>query len=291
MNLLNKKELKPPLKWAGGKRQIINELVERMPKKFNKYYEPFIGAGALFFEIKPENSTINDINYEISNLYKVLSNKANTIKLIEALKDYETKHNEFKTLELKSEFFYKIRTLDRQEGFKKLKDYEILARTIYLNKTCFNGIFRLNSEGYFNVPFGKKEIVNLFDKNNIDSINKFLESNKVTILNGDFEIALRDVSKGDFVYLDPPYDTIDNKNSFTTYSKEGFGKEDQRRLAKLFIELDKRGAYLMLSNHNTDLIRELYFKFNIKVITVRRMINSKGDGRGKVEEVLITNYE
>jgi DNA adenine methylase len=291
MNSFNEKLLKPPLKWAGGKRQLINELVERMPKKFNQYFEPFIGAGALFFEIKPETSTINDINYEISNLYKVLSNKAKTIKLIEALKDYEIKHNEFKTFELKSDFFYKIRSLDRQEDFKKLKDYEILARTIYLNKACFNGIFRLNSKGHFNVPFGKKEKVNLFDKNNIDSINNFLESSKVTILNGDFEIALRDVSKGDFVYLDPPYDTIDNKNSFTTYSKEGFGKEDQIRLAKLFIELDKRGAYLMLSNHNTELIRELYSKFNIKVINVRRMINSKGDRRGKVEEVLITNYE
>jgi DNA adenine methylase len=291
MNSLNEKQLKPPLKWAGGKRQIINELAERMPKKFNKYFEPFIGAGALFFEIKPENSTVNDINFEISNLYKVLSVKSKTLKLIELLKDYEKKHNELKNLESKSEFFYKVRALDREESFKNSQDYEVLARTIYLNKTCFNGIFRLNSEGYFNVPFGKKEIVNLFDKNNIDSINYFLESNKVTILNGDFEIALRDVSKGDFVYLDPPYDTIDNKNSFTTYSKEGFGKEDQRRLAKLFIELDKRGAYLMLSNHNTELIRELYSKFNIKVINVRRMINSKGDGRGKVEEVLITNYE
>jgi DNA adenine methylase len=291
MNSLNEKQLKPPLKWAGGKRQIINELAERMPKKFNKYFEPFIGAGALFFEIKPENSTVNDINFEISNLYKVLSVKSKTLKLIELLKDYEKKHNELKNLESKSEFFYKVRALDREESFKNSQDYEVLARTIYLNKACFNGIFRLNSQGYFNVPFGKKEKVHLFDKDNIDSINNFLETINVIVLNGDFEIALRDVSKGDFVYLDPPYDTIDNKNSFTTYSKEGFGKEDQRRLAKLFIELDKRGAYLMLSNHNTELIRELYSKFNIKVINVRRMINSKGDGRGKVEEVLITNYE
>jgi DNA adenine methylase len=285
------KELKPVLKWAGGKRQIIERLVERMPKKFNKYYEPFIGAGALFFEIKPENSVINDINFEVYNLYNVLSSKSKVQQLIKVLKDYEIKHNELKTLELKSEFFYKIRALDRLEDFKNFKDFEILARTIYLNKTCFNGIFRLNSMGYFNVPFGKKEKVKLFDEENIEAINNFIEKSKIILLNTDFEDSLKDVAKGDFVYFDPPYDSVDNKISFTTYSKEGFGKDDQRRLAKIFIELDNRGAYLMLSNHNTELVRELYSKFNIKVINAKRFINSKADKRDNVEEVLITNYD
>jgi DNA adenine methylase len=291
MNLLNKLELKPPLKWAGGKRQIIKELVDRMPKKFNNYYEPFIGAGALFFEIKSEKSVINDINFEISNLYYVLSSRSKTSKLIGSLNDYEMKHNNLKTLVSKSEFYYQVRELDRNENFKTLEDYEILARTIYLNKACFNGIFRLNSKGHFNVPFGKKEKVNLYDKDNIESINEFIENNKVRILNCDFEDALKDVAKGDFVYFDPPYDTIEEKKSFTTYSKEGFGKDDQKRLARLFVKLNKKGVYLMLSNHNTKFIRDLYSDFNIKVISARRSINSKGKGRGSIEEVLITNYE
>jgi DNA adenine methylase len=291
MNSLKYKELKPVLKWAGGKRQIINQLIEAMPKKFNKYYEPFIGAGALFFEIKPNISYINDINFEISNLYIVLSNKLKTSKLIELLNEYENKHNNLETLESKSEFYYQVRALDRLDSFKKLKDYEVLARTIYLNKACFNGIFRLNSAGYFNVPFGKKDKINLYDSENLESINNFLTNSNTKVLNGDFETALKDVSKGDFVYFDPPYDVIKDKSSFTAYSKDGFGKADQERLAKLFIELDKKGAYLMLSNHNTQLIRELYSRFNIKVINAKRMINSKGSGRGNVEEVLITNYE
>jgi DNA adenine methylase len=291
MNSLKYKALKPVLKWAGGKRQIINQLIEAMPKKFNKYYEPFIGAGALFFEIKPDISVINDINLEISNVYTVLSNKLKTSKLVDLLKEYENKHNNLESLESKSEFYYQIRALDRLDSFKKLKDFEFLARTIYLNKACFNGIFRLNSDGYFNVPFGKRDKVNLYDRENIESINNFLSNSNTKVLNGDFESALKDVEKGDFVYFDPPYDVIKDKNSFTTYSKEGFGKADQERLAKLFIELDKKGAYLMLSNHNTQLIRELYSKFNIKVINAKRVINSKSSGRGNVEEVLITNYE
>jgi DNA adenine methylase len=291
MVIKDKKTTLPVLKWAGGKRQIINQLTENLPVHFNTYFEPFIGAGALFLEVQPSKAIINDINFEISNLYKVLKDKDKTEKLKLELTNYQHLHNNLSNLDKKSDFYYSVRDLDKDNKFFEQDDFKVLARTIYLNKSCFNGIFRLNSKGLFNVPFGKKDQVKLFDNENIININNYLMKNEIIVLNGDFEIALKEVKKGDFVYFDPPYDSIEKKISFTTYSKDGFGIADQERLAKLFKKLNDRGAYLMLSNHNTKLIRELYKGFNIKVIHARRSINSIGTARGKVEEVIITNYE
>jgi DNA adenine methylase len=291
MNLFNFKSINPVIKWAGGKRQVIQDLLTSMPKSYNRYFEPFIGAGALFLEIQPKDAVINDLNFEIYNLYKVLSNLEKTEKLITKLGKYQKKHNDLPNLESKSKYYYSVRELDKEADFKQLRDYEILARTIYLNKSCFNGLFRLNSSGYFNVPFGKKEKVKLFEKTNLIDLNNYLSSHNISIFNEDFEINLERVKPGDFVYLDPPYDVIKNKKSFTQYSKEDFGKEDQKRLAKVFNKLSEKGVLLMLSNHNTPLIRKLYKKFNVKIIEANRMINSKGNKRGPVEEVIITNYE
>jgi len=186
-------------------------------------------------------------------------------------------------------YYYEIRNLDKdKKSFNKLADYKRAARTIYLNKACFNGLYRVNSKNEFNVPFGKKNKVNTYEGQNLGIIAGYLNFNNVKILSTDFEEAVKDAKKGDFIYFDPPYDT--DTSIFNSYTETGFSKEEQKRLAKVYKELDKKGCYVMLSNHNTKLINELYKDYNIYHIEAKRSINSKGNGRGKVEEVIITNY-
>ena len=272
---------KPFVKWAGGKRQIINELKKYVPEEYNCYYEPFIGGGALFFELAPKHAVINDSNKELMNVYTVMTDDEKYNKMCKLLNNYETKNSE--------EFYYEIRNKDRdREKFDKLNDYTKAARTIYINKACFNGLYRVNSKGQFNVPYNKKTNVNTYDSENLLVVHMYLTMNDVKILNVDFEEALQEAKEGDFVYIDPPYDSINS--SFTSYTEEGFGKDEQRRLAKVYKELNDRGVKVMLSNHNTPLINELYNEFNIHVIEAKRNINSNGKKRGKVEEVIITNY-
>lgn len=278
-------DVHPFVKWAGGKTQILNELIKYIPSKYNTYYEPFVGGGALLFDLQPNRFVINDYNNELMSIYSCFLNKNLYQNLITELKKHEANHSE--------EYYYQIRNLDRnEETYNKLKIYEKAARTIYLNKACFNGLYRVNSKGYFNVPSGKKNKVKCFDEDNFNELYKFFNKHKNSkILSTDYAIALKTASKGDFVYFDPPYDTLENKNSFTSYNKEEFGKEEQARLASVYKELSNKGVYVMLSNHNTEYIRELYKDFNIHVIHAKRMINSKGSDRNGVEEVIITNYE
>ncbi len=272
---------KPFVKWAGGKRQIINELKKYVPEDYDCYYEPFIGGGALFFELAPKKAVINDSNNELMNVYEVMCDEHKYSKMCHLLNSYEVKNSE--------EFYYELRNKDRDmKKFEKLNDYTRAARTIYLNKACFNGLYRVNSKGEFNVPYNKKNKVNTYDKENLLVVHMYLTMNDITIMNTDFEEALKQAKKGDFVYIDPPYDQINS--SFTSYTLEGFDHNEQRRLAKVFKELSDRGVQVMLSNHNTDLIRELYKDYNIHVIEAKRNINSNGKKRGKVEEVIITNY-
>jgi len=272
---------KPFVKWAGGKRQIINELRKYVPDDYGCYYEPFIGGGALFFYLAPKKAVINDSNSELMNIYKVMCDDEKYSKMCNLLNNYEVKNSE--------EFYYEIRNKDRvREKYNKLSDYAKAARTIYLNKACFNGLYRVNSKGEFNVPYNKKTNVNTYDRENLLVVHMYLTMNDITILNTDFEECLKDVKSGDFVYFDPPYDQVNS--SFTSYTEEGFGKNEQIRLANLYKELDKKGVKVMLSNHNTELINELYKDYNIHVIEAKRSINSKASGRGKVEEVIITNY-
>ena len=272
---------KPFVKWAGGKRQIINELKKYVPEEYDCYYEPFIGGGALFFELAPKKAVINDSNNELMNVYEVMCDEHKYSKMCHLLNSYEVKNSE--------EFYYALRNKDRDmKRFEKLNDYTRAARTIYLNKACFNGLYRVNSKGEFNVPYNKKNKVNTYDKENLLVVHMYLTMNDVTIMNIDFEEALKQAKKGDFVYIDPPYDQINS--SFTSYTLEGFDHNEQRRLAKVVKELSDRGVQVMLSNHNTDLIRELYKDYNIHVIEAKRNINSNGKKRGKVEEVIITNY-
>lgn len=275
--------LHPIVKWAGGKTQLLDRILSLMPSSFDSYFEPFIGGGALLFKIQPHKAYINDANSELVSVYECFKNDDTFSKLIEKLDEYQAKHSEG--------FYLQIRALDRNPDWSKATILDKAARMIYLNKACFNGLFRVNSKGFFNVPSGKKKQVVCYNIENLKGIRDYFKKAEITIYNGDFEKAVVKAKSGDFVYFDPPYDTWEDKDSFTSYDKEGFGKEDQRRLANLYRNLDKNGVKVMLSNHNTKFIRELYNGFNIHIVNAKRMINSNANGRGDVEEVLITNYE
>ena len=273
---------KPFVKWAGGKRQIIDKLKEYVPDEYNTYYEPFIGGGALLFELSPKNAVINDSNEELMNVYRCLCDEEKFKKMCNLLNHYEAEHSE--------EFYYEIRNKDKNKNaYSRLSDYTKAARTIYLNKACFNGLYRVNKKNEFNVPFGKKTKVNTYEGSNLITISNYLTMNNIKILSIDFEEAVKDVKPKDFIYFDPPYDS--DTSTFNSYTEEGFDRNEQIRLAKVFKELDKKGAYVMLSNHNTSLINDLYKDYNIHLIEAKRNINANGKKRGKVEEVIITNYE
>lgn len=278
-----KLEIKPFVKWAGGKAQILDEIKFLLPKQFNTYFEPFVGGGALFLNLTPNKAVISDYNNELISTYTCFKSKKNFNLMIKKIIEHENNHSE--------DYYYKVREMDRNENYNALPIYIKAARLIYLNKACFNGLYRVNGKGYFNVPSGKKETVKAYYPELFENLHQYLKSPNIMILNGDFEKTVLLAKKGDFVYFDPPYDTFDEQNNFTTYTKDNFGKDEQIRLAKVFKKLDKKGVFVMLSNHNTSFIRELYKDFNIKIIQARRNINSQGHGRGSVEEVLITNYE
>lgn len=268
----------PFVKWAGGKRQLLDEILSKIPSKFNNYYEPFVGAGALLFSLKLNQvSYINDINKSLIHTYKIVKDNPN--ELIDVLSELDNKFTS------KSDY-YKCRNLFNQKI--KNSEYDVLhaALFIYLNKRCFNGLYRVNSKGLFNVPFNNKENIKSFDRDNILKACEWLQNKVIT--NADFEITVQTASKGDFVFFDSPYAPLNN-STFTSYTKDGFTLDDHKRLAKVFKELDKKGCYLMLTNHNTELIRDLYRDYNITVIKTKRLINSDASKRVG-EEVIITNY-
>lgn len=275
----NKLLLSPFLKWAGGKRQLLPEIRKYIPKKYYTYYEPFVGAGAVLFDLQPNKVVINDINSELINTYKVIQN--NIDDLIVELRKHKND----------PDHFYKIRDLDRSEDFEKLTSVEKSARLIYLNKTCFNGLFRVNSQGQFNVPFGKYKNPQIVNEAVLRAVHNYLNTANVTILNEDFEKALSKAKKGDFIYIDPPYDPLSNTSSFTGYNLDGFNRDDQERLRDVFEELDKRGCKVLLSNSATDFIKDLYKDYHIEIVSASRNINSIASKRGKIDEVLVMNYE
>ncbi len=257
---------------------ITNHLNQLLPDKFNTYIEPFVGGGAMLCHIHPEKAIINDINAELIASYKSIKDDCN--KLMNLLDEYKKHHNE--------KYYYKIRaTLFENE-------YDIAARFMYLNKTCFNGMYRVNAEGKFNVPFNNKtkDKLNLYSVSNINNWSQYLKKNKVKIFNKSFEKILDLAKEGDFVYCDPPYDYEVDTIGFDSYNKDSFGQEGQKKLAQKLIELDKRGVKWMLSNHNTKLINELYKEYRILNIKTNRMINSKADKRISTgDEVVVMNYE
>lgn len=273
---------KPFLKWVGGKGQLLEQFKNLFPKKYNKYYEPFVGGGAVFFYLKPESGHINDINQVLINTYKIIKTKPHD--LIELLRDLENKFHKTKD-ENKKEFYYDIR-----EKFNDIKkpNLQKSAYLIFLNKTCFNGMYRENSKGGFNVPFGQYKNPTILNESNILEVSKLLKHIEIT--NTSFEECLENAEKGDFIYFDPPYYPLNKTSSFTTYSKDNFLEKEQEKLASLFKKLDKKGCYVMLSNSNTEFIKNLYKDYNIKKISASRMINSISSKRGKILELVIRNY-
>jgi len=278
------KLVKPFLKWAGGKRQLVPEILKsHLPKdwkpKSRVYFEPFIGGGALFFALQPTNATISDSNKQLIDCYKTVRDHID--ELIKSLEQHENEE----------EYYYKIRDWDRDSTCQEKPLIEQASRIIFLNKTCFNGLFRVNSSGQFNVPFGRYKNPNIVDEAVLRAVNKYLNNNEINILQGDFETVVKEAKKGDFIYFDPPYDPISNTASFTGYDVNGFNRDDQERLKATFDVLDKKGCYILLSNSYTQFIRDLYIGYNSVKISAIRAINSDGSKRGRVDEILVKNYE
>lgn len=275
-------DLKPFTKWTGGKRQLLGELRNNMPENYNKYYEPFIGGGALFFDVTPKDAVINDFNSELILTYKVIRDDVQN--LIEQLKIHANNNSK--------EYYYGVRSADRDGRYEKMNDTEKAARLLYMLRVNFNGLYRVNSKGQFNTPYGSYKHPKIVDEMLLIKISEYLKKSNVRIMSGDFKKAVADVSAGDFVYFDPPYAPVSDTSNFTAYTSEGFGIEEQGRLRDTFVELDKRGAYVMLSNSSVPIIHELYHDYADTTIIVgaTRMINSKATGRGKVNEVIIKNY-
>ena len=272
-----KQETYPIVKWVGGKRQLMFELLKNMPKNYNRYFEPFIGGGALFFELLPENAYISDMNEELINLYTIV--RDNVYELIEDLSRHE----------VSKEYFLKIRNIDRTEKYAELSDIERASRFIYLNRTCFNGMYRVNSKGEFNVPFGHYKNPRIIDENNLLNSSVLLKNTEIR--HADFSEILKKVKKGDFVYLDPPYVPLSETSSFTLYTKDGFDIDMQFKLRDVCNELDSLGVKFMLSNSDTKLVNDLYANYEIKKVFASRQINANADGRGKITEVLVKNYD
>jgi DNA adenine methylase len=277
----DKPPVKPYLKWAGGKRQLLPEIEKRLPAGLAAYtyYEPFVGAGAVFFHLLPRKAVINDFNSQLMATYRVV--KEHTDALVKSLEDHQKKNGEA--------YYYRIRDLDRNvELFNRLTDVEKAARLIFLNKTCYNGLYRVNSRGFFNVPYGKYRNPVICEEALLRRIGAYLNSGKVTVLNGDFEDALSDAGRGSFIYFDPPYHSPD-KSNFTGYQAGGFGEDEQRRLRDVFVRMTEKGALCLLSNADTEFIRDLYRGFEITPVRAKRAINSDPSGRGFVREILVKN--
>ncbi|MGD1918708.1 MAG: DNA adenine methylase [Pleurocapsa sp.] len=270
----------PYLKWAGGKRQLLPAIKEFVPK-FTRYYEPFIGAGAVLFSLQPKKSVINDTNVELINCYHVI--RDNPDELLELCQQHKEKNSK--------EHYYWVRKQDRQDDFFSKTTVERAARIIYLNKTCFNGLFRVNSNCQFNVPYGNYANPTIADPAVIKAVSAYLNQGNVRILNGDFEKAVSTARKGAFIYFDPPYHPISDTSSFTGYSVNGFGENEQRRLKKLCDRLSDRGCNVLISNSSAALIKELYSdsRYKIEEVNASRAINAVGSKRGKIKELLIHN--
>lgn len=273
---------KPFVKWVGGKRQLLKQFRDLNlypphdfdPEK-NTYFEPFVGGGAVFLDLLPKKAVLSDLNLELITTYKVVKNDVG--KLIKLLKTYK----------YDKRFFMKIRS----RSTINLSDVQIAAKFIYLNRTCFNGLYRVNSKGEFNVPFGNYNNPLICDEDNLRKISKALKN--VKIYNEDYKNVLQKAKKGDFIYFDPPYYPISKTASFTSYTSSSFLEKEQIELRETFLELHKRGCFVMLSNSDTPFINKIYSGFkDIKIskVVAGRAVNSKGAGRGKITEVLVTNY-
>jgi DNA adenine methylase len=280
--ILNFKEIdkdikaKPFVKWVGGKTQLLPELTSRIPSNFSRYFEPFMGGGALFFHLQPEYSTLIDINEELTLAYRVV--KYQTEELIADLKRHI----------YEKDYYYQIRNVDRTDEYKLWSDVNRASRLIYLNKSCFNGLYRVNSKGEFNTPIGRYKNPKIVDEINLRACSQALQ--QAQIVNASFLEVEEKVNSDDFVYFDPPYAPLNATSNFTGYSQKGFDNQMQLSLRDLCDRLDAKGIRFMVSNSNAPLILDLYQDYKIELVYANRAINSKGNKRGKIPEVIVTNY-
>ncbi|MFR1214936.1 MAG: DNA adenine methylase [Acutalibacteraceae bacterium] len=274
------RQMSPILKWAGGKTQLLDPITARMPKTYNRYYEPFIGGGAVWLAVMPEKAVINDMNEQLINLYRQM--KENAQSVISFV-------NELDSIPCDKNFYYSIRERYNEKIASCALDAECAALMIWINKHCFNGLYRVNGKGLFNVPYNNKVNGKSIDEDNLAAIADYLNKADISITCLDFEEVCEEVRAGDFIYFDSPYIPISATADFTDYTKDGFLPEDHKRLAALFHRLDSVGALVMLSNNDVPLVHELYSGFKIQSLDVKRMINRNASKR-TAKEVLITNY-
>lgn len=280
--LANPTKPSPFIKWAGGKGQLLNQLLPFFPTYFSTYYEPFLGGGAVFFQIHPLNAQLSDINPALINTYSQI--KTNVNNLIQELIKLQQQYLRLKQTERET-FFYQVRSLYNQTPS------DTLAKAVYfifLNKTCFNGLYRENSKGKFNVPFGRYDNPTIVDEKNLRAAHQALQP--VSLKTDSFERVVETAQSGDFIYFDPPYHPLTTTSNFTSYTVNDFGEREQILLRDVFRKLDRNGVKVMLSNSCTTFIQSLYEGFNQIELQASRAINSKASGRGKIAELLITNY-
>lgn len=270
----------PIIKWVGGKRQLLKEITNKIPENYNSYYEPFVGGGAVFLSQFNKNHKIiiNDSNIQLINVYQQIKNNPNNV--IQYLETYQNIYNQYPEQQL--DFYYQQRNLFNEYLQNKELTAESTSLFIFLNKTGYNGLYRVNKSGLYNVPSAHRKKINLYNKQNLLDVSEILKN--VEIRQGDFEKACKDAKTGDFIFFDSPY-----FNTFDTYQANGFSENDHIRLANLFSELTNRGIYCLETNSNTDFIKELYKDFDIDVVQVKRMINADASNRTGTE-VIITNY-
>lgn len=270
----------PVVKWVGGKRQLLDDLTPLFPKRITSYCEPFLGGGAVLFKLQPDIAYVNDINSELIQMYEVI--RDNVDELIALLGEHSNEE----------EHFYRVRDWDRdKKQYEQLTEVQKAARVIYLNKTCYNGLFRVNNAGEFNTPFGHYKNPNIVNEPVLRAVSSYFGRAQVTFSSVDYAQVLADVEKETFVYLDPPYDPVSGTANFTSYAKGGFDRQEQIRLRQCCDELNRHGIKFMLSNSATDFIIDQYAAYNITIVKAKRAINSDGTKRGQVDEVVVRNYE
>ena len=276
-------EPKPFVKWVGGKRQLMQDLENNFPKQFTTYHEPFLGGGAVMFNLltkKPQLScNVSDFNSDLILAYVTIRDKLE--KLIESLENHSKNYHKNST-----EYYYEVRKQEPKQQIEKV------SRLLFLNKTCFNGLYRVNKKGQFNVPLGRYTNPNIVNKENLTAVSKILQSKKIKISCRDFEAVLGDAKKGDLVYFDPPYQPVSSTANFTSYTHRDFTEEDLERLAKLADQLHSKGCYVLLSNSNSKTVKDFFSKkyWKISSINVNRAINSNAQKRTGHKEIIIKNY-
>ena len=276
-------EPKPFVKWAGGKRQLLAELEKNFPKQFGTYFEPFLGGGAVLFDLlakKPNlKCSVSDLNSDLVLAYVTIRDKLG--RLIESLENHSKNYHKDSI-----DYYYEVRKQEPKSQIEKV------SRLLFLNKTCFNGLYRVNSKGKFNVPLGRYTNPNIVNRENLIIASKFLQSERIKISCRDFESILKDAKKGDFVYFDPPYQPVSDTANFTSYTHRDFTEDDLQRLADLANQLNSKGVHVLLSNSNTKIVKKIFSskKWKVKEIAVNRAINSNSQKRTGHKEVLIKNY-